>query len=133
LKPGVTFPAGDEERGLGAGKSVWSATVIATRNFDRGLWHLNVGYDRNANLADEREDVWRASVATERGLFDPLRAVLEVGVDCNPTRAGADPVHATGGVIYSFGASLDVDIGMRVGLNREATHRTVLAGVAARF
>lgn len=65
LKPGITLPTGDEDRGPGSGRPSYGMFFIASK--DSGPWalHLNLGYARNENRVDERRDIWHASLAGE--------------------------------------------------------------------
>lgn len=134
LKPGFTLPTGDEAKGLGAGKATYSLFLITTRELEPWAFHLNLGYGRNENKADEREDIWHASLASERELVKNLTAVANLGVERNPDRTSNDhPAFILGGLIYSLSEGLDLDFGVKGGLNKPETDYSILAGATLRF
>lgn len=128
IKPGATIPTGDEEKGLGDGKASYSLVLIATKEFDSLATHLNVGFTRNR---DELRDIWHCSLAAEYGLAENVVLVGNIGVETNPDW-GADthPAFVLGGLIYSVSEDLDVDVGIKAGLNEAEADYAVLAGVA---
>ena len=46
LKPGITFPTGDNEKGLGTGKITYSIFFITTKEIEPWAFHLNIGYNK---------------------------------------------------------------------------------------
>src|SRR4030065_658913 len=60
IKPGLTLPIGDDDKGLGAGKATYSLFFIASQEMDPWAFHLNLGYIRNENTLDEEKDLWNA-------------------------------------------------------------------------
>lgn len=103
LKPGVTIPSGDEDRGLGSGRPSYGVFFIATR--DTGPWalHLNIGYARNENRVDEREDIWHASLAGEARVAKDVTLVANFGIERNPDKASSvNPAFLLGGVSIRF-------------------------------
>ncbi|MHB8844742.1 MAG: transporter [Nitrospirota bacterium] len=134
LKPGISFPTGSEKKGLGTGKYGFSAYFITTQELELWAFHLNLGYMRNNNRADEREDLYHLSIAAEYSIKDTLRVVVNIGQERNPDRmADRNPAFALAGFIYGITENLDVDLGLKAGITAPETDRTVLAGMAYRF
>jgi hypothetical protein len=134
LKPGLTLPTGDDEKGLGAGKVTYSAFFITTKEIEPWAFHLNLGYIRNENKADERKNLWHASVAAEYGITEKLMLVGNTGIEQNADRnVNTHPAFILGGVIYSLSENLDIDFGVKAGLNEPETDYAILAGLAWRF
>src|SRR5574341_28681 len=134
LKPGVTLPAGNDRKGLGAGKYGYSAYVIATEAMDPWAFHLNFGYLRNNNRHDERENLCHLSLAMEYRIKDPVRIVANIGQERSPDRTiDRKAAFALAGVVYGITKDLDIDIGIKAGINDPETDSTVLAGMAWRF
>lgn len=134
VKPGITFPTGNEERGLGAGRATYSMFFINTIEVEPLAIHINLGYTRNENKVDERKDIWHASLASEAQIIKDLKAVGNIGVERNPDKSsGTPPAFILGGLIYSIFENLDVDLGFKVGLNKPETDYSILAGIALRF
>lgn len=134
LKPGVSFPTGDEKKGLGTGKYGLSLFLIADREADALTFHLNLGYYRNNNRFEEKENLWHASLAAELKASEAVRIVGNIGIEENPdTASDTDPAFALAGIIYAVSENFDIDLGYKVGLSSAETDSTVLAGMAFRF
>lgn len=139
IKPSVSFPSGNESKGLGAGKVGYGATVVASHEFDPFAVHLNLGYshtrfaleeDRDAN----RSDIWHASLAGTAEVLEGLQLVTNVGLETNPDKASdTPPAFAIAGAIYSLTDAVDVDLGVKFGLTKPETDLSLLAGLAVRF
>ena len=134
IKPGLTLPTGDDEKGLGAGKATYSLFFIASQEMDPWAFHLNLGYLRNENTLDEEENLWHASIAATVALTEKLTAVANLGVESNTDKlAGTDPAFVLAGLVYALSDEFDLDFGVKYGLNDPETDRTVLAGVTWKF
>ena len=134
LKPGVTFPTGNDESGLGTGKVTGSFHFITTAEIEPWAFHFNAGYMRNENKLDERKDLWHLSLAAEVEVLKDLKLVGNLGVERSPDRhSNRHPSFILGGMIYSITEWLDVDLGIKGGLNDVETDFTFLAGLAVRF
>jgi len=134
LKPGMSFPTGNEEKGLGTGKLGGHLFLIATQELEPWSFHANMGYIRNENNADEHKDLWHASIATTWEVVKDLNLVVNIGIERNPDdEAKNDPAFLIGGIIYSINEKIDVDLGVKCGLTEPETDFTLLTGVAFRF
>jgi hypothetical protein len=134
LKPGVTLPTGNDEKELGSGRATYSIFFIATKEIALFAFHLNLGYKRNENKVDEREDLWHASIAGELKISKDLKVVANIGMEKNPDRSSSiDNAFLIGGIIYSMRENLDVDFGVKSWLNKLDTDYSVLAGLTWRF
>ncbi len=139
VKPGISLPTGDEEKGLGNGKSSYSVDLITTKELKPWAFHFNVGYVRNEyqHQADEdadRKHIWRISLASQIKVVNDLSLVANIGAERNPEKTSdTHPAFILGGVIYSFSEILDIDLGVKAGLNKTETDYTVLAGITWRI
>jgi hypothetical protein len=134
IKPGLTLPTGDDDKGLGAGKTTYSLFFITTKEMDPWAVHLNFGYIRNENTLDEEKNIWHASIASTVALTEKLTAVANLGVESNTDKlAGTDPAFALAGLVYALSEEVDLDCGIKYGLNDPETDRTVLAGLTWKF
>jgi long-subunit fatty acid transport protein len=134
LKPGISFPTGNEEKGLGAGQLGGHLFLIASQELGSWAFHGNLGYIRNENHADERKDIWHASIAATWEVIKNLKLAANIGIERNPDEdADNDPAFLIGGVIYSIKENLDVDLGVKCGLTKSETDISALAGVTFRF
>lgn len=134
LKPGITLPTGDHERDLGSGRMTYGCFFILTHEMKPFAIHANLGYRRNENKIDERKDIWHASLAGELEVIKGLKAVANVGVERNTDKlSNTHPAFIIGGLVYSVTENLDIDIGVKGGLNKTETDITGLAGITLRF
>ncbi len=134
LKPGLTFPTGDETKGLGAGRSTQHLLLIATQKAGPWTLHANLGWTRNANRAGNREGLWHASAAAARSLGKGWTAVVDAGADTDPDPAlRRTPVYALAGLIYSVSDRLDLDLGAKRSFNVSGSAHAFLAGMTIRF
>jgi hypothetical protein len=139
VKPGIALPTGDEDKGLGNGKVSYSTFLITTKEIAPWAFHMNLGYIRNEYKlrSDEdtnRKDIWHVSFAVEAEVVNSLRIVANIGMERNPDKtSNAEPAFVLGGLIYSVSENLDVDFGIKYGLNRPETDTTYLAGITWRL
>lgn len=134
LRPGVTAPTGDEDRGLGTGKMTSSLFVIMTYNAAPWAVHLHLGHTDNRTVADERRRINHYSVAVARRFGDHWQLVADISQETNPDK-GSNIAIRSGvfGAIYSVSKNFDIDFGYRHGLSDSATDDALLLGLAFRF
>jgi hypothetical protein len=139
LKPGITLPTGDENKGLGNGRASYGIVFITTREIKPWAFHLNLGFMHNeykleADKDENRQDIWHASLASQVEVMKDLTAVANIGIERNPDKtSNTHPAFVLGGLIYSVSENFDIDIGIKGGLNKPETDLTFLAGIAVRF
>ena len=120
LKPGVTFPTGDDTVGLGSGKSGYSLYHVTSFEPKPWAFHLHVGYQRNRNTVDEREGIWHVSFAGWREFGEKLKIVGDIGANTNTDKSSsAETVFLILGAIYSLSQNFDLDLGVKKGLTIE--------------
>ena len=130
LKPGLTFGGGD---------TAFGAAFIATQVVGPFSFHANVAYTRNefelqADRAANRSDIWHGSIGVAAEVLKGLQAVANVGAETNGERgSGTWPAFALGGVVYALTENLDLDLGVKRGLNSAEPELTAMAGMAWRF
>jgi len=134
VKPGISIPTGDENKGLGTGKVGYSAYLITTKELKPINIHFNLGYIRNENKFDERKNILHASVAGEYEATEKLKIVANIGTETNTDKSSnVSPAFALAGIIYSVTENISVDAGYKYGLNTPETDNTYLFGVAIKF
>jgi hypothetical protein len=139
LKPGITFPTGNEKKALGNGRSSYAFTFITSKEIGPWAFHLNLGYMRNEYQLREdkeanRKDLWHISFASEVEVVKNLKLVGNIGIERNPEKASSrHPAFILSGLIYSISESIDIDFGVKAGLNKPEADFTLLSGVAFRF
>jgi hypothetical protein len=134
IKPLVTFPSGDWDRGLGNGKVTGSIYLIGTKELKPFAFHVNGAYIRNENRMGQEVSLWHASVAAEYEVIKNLKFVGNIGAQRNVVRGDdTPPVFLIGGVIYSLTEKIDLDLGYKYGITRPEVDHTVLAGITIKF
>jgi hypothetical protein len=137
FKPGITLPTGDENDGLGNGRASYSLTFISTKEISDMALHLNVAYMRNEYELEaeaNRKDIWHVSLAAETEVTNDLVAVANIGAERNPDKASnTHPTFILGGVVYSIDDRLDIDLGVKAGLNSPETDFALLAGIVLKL
>ncbi len=134
LKPGLSFPTGNYERGLGSGRISGRIFLIIDKEFEAITLFLNGGYIRNENKVEERKDLWHMSLAGEYRLMESFKIALNTGIETNPEEgSNTHPAFLLGGLVYSLSDSFDLSAGIKTGLNSAETDLSVLAGMTLRF
>jgi hypothetical protein len=134
LKPGLTVPSGNFRKGLGTGQVVPSLFLVSTSEHEAWIWNIHVGYLRNENRVDERRNLFHISGSMVYRMNPQLQWALDFSADSNVDEDnGTFPAVALAAVIYSPTARLDLDLGMKEGLNSAADAYGVLAGVTFRW
>lgn len=134
LKPVLTLPTGDDDKGLGNGKATYGLYFIASKEIDPLALHLNLGYIRNENKFDDRKDLWHVSLASEAEIMKDLKLVANIGMERNADReSNTHPAFILGGFIYTISEKLDIDFGVKAGLNKAEVDYALLAGLTYSF
>ncbi|MCM2267585.1 MAG: transporter [Elusimicrobiales bacterium] len=134
LKPGFSLPAGDEAKSLGAGKGGAWLYGIAGRAAGPWQYYLNAGYMLNRNSFDEEENILKASASAAYEFLPKVLATGELAAETNPDKeAASHPVYSVLGLVWSPYPTLDLDLGVRLGLTRPADDLGLLAGFTLRL
>ena len=143
LKPGLTLPTGNEDKGLGTGKSSWAIALLATYEAEPWTFLGNIAYararfKRPQDEAESRVDLWRVSGGASYALSGEVKLVGEVGLRSNESRNDAFLPDSTSqfgmlGVIYSPTRKIDLDLGFRKTFNRAEFDKAFLVGATFRW
>jgi hypothetical protein len=139
LKPGITLPTGDENKGLGTGRASYGIVFITTKEIEPWAFHLNLGYTHNeyklqADKDTKRKGIWQISLASEIEITKNLTGIANIGMERNEDKtSNTHPAFILGGLNYSVTETFDVNVGVKGGLNKPETDTTFLAGIALRF
>jgi len=139
LKPGLTLPTGNEKKGLGNGRPSYGLAFITTKELGAWAFHFNLGYTRNEYKLREdketnRKDIWHVSFASEVEVVKDLKLVGNIGIERNPEKASSrHPAFILGGFIYSISENIDIDWGVKAGLNKPETDFTILFGMVFKW
>jgi hypothetical protein len=143
LKPGITLPTGDEDRGLGTGRVGWGINLIGDYDVKPWAWFANLAYfhprfQTAQAAADSRAHVWRISAGTTYAVRENVWLAGELGVRTNEARN--DPFlpesrarFAMVGVIYSPTKDIDLDVGLRKRVSGAETDTVLLVGATFRW
>jgi outer membrane putative beta-barrel porin/alpha-amylase len=133
LKPGITLPTGDEQRGLGTGKVTAGSLLILSYEPEAWAFHTHAGYRHGRNAVGNREALLHYSAALWLKPTDKLKLVADLSFDTNPDRSSNDSLRQyVFGFIYSVTKDFDVDAGIRRG-NSPAIDRALMAGITLRW
>jgi hypothetical protein len=134
LKPGLRFPTGNSDKGLGAGEVGYQPFLIGSKDMAPWTFHANLGYIRNENKVNEQKNLWHASFAITWEVVKNLKLAANIGIERNrDDNAESNPAFLLGGLIYSVTENLDLDCGVKYGLNSSETDYSLMAGITIRF
>jgi hypothetical protein len=143
LKPGLVLPTGNEEKGLGTGKTSWGIALLATVEADPWTFLANVAYSdvrfkRPQDEAESRSDLWRVSGGLSYAVAKDVRLVGEAGLRVGESRNDPylpDRTSQFGmiGIIYSPSKNVDFDAGFRKNFNDAEFEKAYLVGATFRW
>ncbi|MCX5809439.1 MAG: transporter [Proteobacteria bacterium] len=141
IKPGIIAPTGNYTKGLGGGdvrlgtgEVRYRLYLIGTKEFKHAAFHLNLGYLRNENRYDARENLLHTSLAGEWKITKKFKIVGNIGVDTSPdTDSCIDPVFLLGGFVYSLSDRIDLDLGVKRSLNDPGYNLIFTGGISIKF
>lgn len=139
LKPEFRLASGDQEKGLGDGRSGEALSLIAQYEWGAWTWLFNVGSERHRfsdpTAQDEsRRYINKSSVALMYEINEQWHAVVDTGISSHETKAEKkDPRFMLLGLIHHVNDDLDLDVGYKKSLNSTETDRQIGVGVTYRF
>lgn len=134
LKPGLTLASGDAGRGLGQGRANYGAVLMA--GYESGRWEFygHLGVRTNRNTLGERQSLYQASALTIWEAAERFWLTAEAGKLRQPDPAlRRNPAFLGIAAIWGPTKDVDLDIGLRRGLNGVATDRVLSAGATVRW
>ena len=133
VRGGLTLPTGDEEKGLGNGRTTWAALLIAQYEGERWIFLSHLGYRRNHNSVGDRESIGEISGALLFKATESLKLLVDASRTTNPDPESGEALrNVVVGFIWQATKDLDLDAGIRRG-NDPAIDRAVMAGVTLRW
>lgn len=129
---GLFLPTGDEQKGLGAGKTNAGILGIVFWEGDKWEFQSHAGVRSNRNTIGQRDTLGHFSGAA---LYRPTPEwwlLVDLAWDSNPNTAGGTLQNTVYGVIWSVTKDIDLDVGVRKG-NGAAVDTAVLFGVTLRW
>jgi len=134
LRPGVRLPSGNENKGLGQGRTGYRLFFIASREFGPVEIDFNLGYIRNENVRHDREDIWLASMAVEYEITKAFELLFEIGIERNPVANSINhPAFVSGGLAYEISETVTVDASVAFGLTDPQVDTLYMLGITFSF
>jgi len=134
LKPGFSLPAGDDAKGLGAGEGQVWLYGIAGRTDSPRQYYVNAGYKYNRNSSNEEKNIFSASALGALEILPETLLAAELAVETNADKSAAShPVNSLLGLVWSPNPALDLDAGVRYGLNDSGVQVELIVGSTIRF
>lgn len=134
LKAVLTLPTGDVAAQLGSGKPTQAVSVLV--GYESGPWGLDfdLGYKRNGNTRNQREQLGSVSVALVRSLDSRWKVMADIGVASNKSKASNQaPAFLGAGLTFAMTKGVRLNLGVKHALNTVETDFTGLAGLDLRF
>jgi hypothetical protein len=129
---GVFLPTGDEQKGLGAGRTNAGLAGIASWVGERWEFHSHTGLRSNRNTIGQRDWLGHFSAAAMYRVAQPVRLLVDMAWDSNPQTESGALSNTVFGVIWALTKDLDLDAGVRKG-NDAAIANALLFGVTLRW
>ena len=134
VKPYLTFPTGNDQRGLGTGRVNAGATLLTQYEVDKWTFLFNAGALYQPNRQGQRQSQWKVSGAVLYRVLPTTQLILDVGTSQNPDFAEkTHPAFMILGAIYSPKPWLDLDVGYRRGLNPQTYDYSWMGGMSVRW
>jgi hypothetical protein len=139
VKTSLSMANANDEKGFGNGRNNLSTLLILSQNLGSWDLHYNLGLQTNRYKSEYMQDathraLWQASAAATYALTPQLKAVADIGAARNENiSTRKNPAYALTGVIYSPYKSIDLDAGLKFGLNDVSIRRQLGAGVTLHF
>ena len=134
VKAVITTPTGDDAEKLGSGKSTQAINAIAS--YEAGPWEFDfdLGYKRNRNTLNQREQLGSISAALVRRLDNRWKVMADIGVASNKSKKSSQmPAYLGAGASFAMTKDMSLDAGVKYGLTSVETDFTGLVGLNLRF
>jgi hypothetical protein len=121
LRPSLALQTGSESVRRAQDPGLYALEVVA--GWTTGNWQFfgNLGAAQQYRDDYQRKAGWNAAGSAALSISDSLRIVCELVWNHNPgVVQDLRPAYATAGIVYSPSSALDLDFGLRSGLNDAA-------------
>lgn len=134
VKPGLTIPSGDYEKGLGTGKATWGLNLILSRQISDFALHINAGYTKNSNKVGEVKNLLSASTALTLEILKHIVLGVDFGISSNtdPYKNNILSYFMLGGN-YKLTDRFTLDTGIKWLIDKDVTDRAYIFGVTVVF
>jgi hypothetical protein len=125
----IKIPTADDDKGLGTGDTDVGFRFIASRDWGRNHWDLNLGGDF-AGVPDssDNEARWTAILTWSQTLRERYSYYGEIFLQHLPA-FDEDTITADAGISYALNPSFVLDAGVNVGLSDDAPDVQILVGL----
>ncbi|MQR00145.1 transporter [Glaciimonas soli] len=139
LRPELILPTGNQHFGNGNGRTSTTLTLIGSYDAAPWTFNANIGissdrYDLQIDRDENQRAVWYASTAASYQLNEQWMVAADIGVARNSERAqSVNPAYFLTGLVYSPTKNVDLDAGIKFGLNEAEVAHQLGVGVTWRF
>lgn len=139
IKPQITFSTGDENKGLGTGRTSGAVALLLAYEANPVTLLTNVGYTRNNYKLTTDQNALRSNLlsVSAAALFQvhgKAKIFADIGFITNADRtSNTSPTYIMFGLIYSPNKDIDLDVGLKLGINKPEVDRTWSIGATFRF
>lgn len=134
VKPFIVLPVGDEDKGLGYGRSGFGADLVVSTVIDnRTGVDYNIGFTHQGVKGRDDLTTFRGSAAGKVEMSKILKGVGEISLSKSDESGSHTLAFLTGGAVYAAQKNLDLDLGLRLGLTSSTDDYVILAGATYKF
>jgi len=134
VKPGISFPTGNYQKGLGGGKVGGSLFLISSIDITPVLLNANIGYIRNENFCGDVTDIWHVSIDADYEVATNTHIVINTGLERNPDPENIiPPVFGMVGFYYLLSENCEISCGYKCGLTKPENDHAFVYGLTVRF
>jgi hypothetical protein len=134
VKPGISFPTGSYNEGLGSGRLSGTLFFITSLELPTVCFNGNLGYLRNENRCGDALNIWHASLDIDKKLSKEFHFVLNTGIEKNPNPDdNRIPVFGLLGLYYCLNENCEISLGYEHDFIKEETNHSFIYGLTLRF
>lgn len=130
----MTAPTGSDAEELGNGKATQSINALVS--YGAGSWEFNVdlGYRRNQNTLNQREQIGSFSAAVMRSLDSRWKILADIGMASNKSKRSKQALTYLGaGLSFLIVRDMSLEAGLKRGLTSAETDYTGTFGLNLNF
>lgn len=134
IKPGIYFPTGSYQRGLGSGKVGGSVFLITSFDVTPVMLNANIGYIRNENFCGDVTDIWHVSMDADYEVAKNTHLVINTGLERNPDPEDTiPPAFGMVGFYYLLSDECEISCGYKCGFTKPENDHSFVYGLTVRF
>ncbi len=134
LKVNLKTQSANEDKGLGSGQNEIKVINLFSRDLDKIIFHLNLGYNFLSKRKGQDDTFWGAFAWEAPILKDKLNLCVEVNAETTFKKDFDESKVSAGlGFNYALNPGLIFDSGMRWGISESANDYEITSGLTFRF